>query len=122
MNNGAELQNSNTLYGFVFIGFNVGTINNKSSIFVKKRTTMGTIELKSELISLIEKTEDSKVLNAIYVLLTNLTKTEKKADFWDELPEALKKEIDEGIAEADRGETIPHKEAMKQIRAKIASL
>ncbi len=98
------------------------TITSKSRIFAKKGVIMGTIELKSELISLIEKIEDNKVLNAIYVLLTNQTETGRKVDFWDELPEALKKEIDEGIAEADRGETIPHKEAMKQIREKIASL
>ena len=98
------------------------TIKSKSRIFARKGVIMGTIELKSELISLIEKIEDNKVLNAIYVLLTNQAKAEKTVDFWDELPEALKKEIDEGIAEADRGETIPHKEAMKQIRAKIASL
>lgn len=98
------------------------TITGKSRIFVKKRTTMGTLELKSELINLIEKIEDNKVLNAIYVLLTNKAAAEKQVDFWDELPEVVKDDIDEAIKEADRGEGIPHKEAMKQIRAKIASL
>jgi hypothetical protein len=38
---------------------------------------MGTIELKSELISLIEKIEDKKVLSAIYILLTNQIEAEK---------------------------------------------
>lgn len=95
---------------------------NKSTIFVKKGIVMGTVELKTELISLIEKIEDNKVLNAIYVLLTKQSAIEKKADFWDELPESVKNDIDEAIAECERGEGIPHKEAMKQIRAKIASL
>ena len=98
------------------------TVMNKSTIFVKKGSVMGTIELKSELISLIEKIEDNKVLNAIYVLLTKQTGTEKKVDFWDELPEEVRNDIDEAIEEADRGEGIPHKEAMRQIRAKIESL
>jgi plasmid stabilization system protein ParE len=54
------------------------------------------------------------VLSAIYVLLTNQAKAESKVDFWDELPESVKNDIDEAIKEADRGEKIPHKEAMKQ--------
>jgi len=83
---------------------------------------MGTVELKSELISLIEKIEDNKVLNAIYVLLTKQTDIEAKVDFWDELPEKVKKDIDEAIKEADRGEGMPHKEAMKRIKEKLASL
>jgi predicted transcriptional regulator len=98
------------------------TITGKSRIFARKGVNMGTIELKSELISLIEKIEDKKVLSAIYVLLTNQAKAESKVDFWDELPESVKNDIDEAIKEADRGEKIPHKEAMKQIRKKIASL
>jgi predicted transcriptional regulator len=100
----------------------MGTIRSKSRIFAKKGVSMGTIELKSELISLIEKIEDNKVLSAIYILLTNQIEAEKAVDFWDKLPESVKNDIDEAIAECERGEGIPHKEAMKQIRAKIASL
>ena len=95
---------------------------NKSLIFVKKGGAMGTMELKSELIDLIENIEDNKVLKAIYVLLTKQFKIKEKADFWDELPEEVRNDIDQAIKEGKRGETIPHKEAMKQIRAKLGSL
>jgi predicted transcriptional regulator len=94
----------------------------KLIIFVEKEIIMGTLELKSELIRLIEKIEDSKVLGAIYILLTKQAGIEKEVDFWDELPEEVRNDIDEAIAECERGEGIPHKEAMKQIREKIASL
>jgi hypothetical protein len=83
---------------------------------------MGTVELKSELIGLIEGIEDNKVLNAIYILLTRQFKLTNTADFWDELPEEIKNDIDEAIAQGKRGEGIPHKEAMKQIRKKLESL
>jgi hypothetical protein len=83
---------------------------------------MGTVELKSELIGLIEGIEDYKVLNAIYVLLTRQFKVAQTVDFWDELPEEIKNDIDQAIAQGKRGEGIPHKEAMKQIRKKLESL
>jgi hypothetical protein len=59
----------------------MGTIRSKSRIFAKKGVSMGTIELKSELISLIEKIEDKKVLSAIYVLLTNQIEAERQLIF-----------------------------------------
>ncbi len=55
---------------------------------------METMELKSELIGLIESIEDNKVLNAIYILLTRQFKVKTKADFWDELPDEVKNDID----------------------------
>jgi predicted transcriptional regulator len=33
-------------------------------------------------------------------------------DWWDEIDEDEKAEIEEGIAQADRGEVIPHQEVM----------
>ncbi len=83
---------------------------------------MGTIELKSELINLIESIEDNQVLSAIYVLLTKQFKIKGNVDFWDELPEEVRKDIDEAIQEGKRGEGIPHKEAMKLIMEKLSSL
>ena len=84
---------------------------------------METIELKSELINLIESIEDNKILSAIYVLLTKQQfKIERKVDFWDELPEDVKNDIDEAIDEAKRGEGISHKEAMRQIKEKLELL
>jgi predicted transcriptional regulator len=76
---------------------------------------MSTTELKSTLHTLIDSINDSKTLNAIYTLLSNKTKS---VDFWDELSDEQKTEIEESIAEADRGELIPHEQVMKEIKAK----
>jgi len=45
-------------------------------------------------------------------------KKEKGVDWWDEIGEAERNAIEEGLAEADRGELIPHEEVMKEVRAK----
>ena len=45
-------------------------------------------------------------------------KKEKGADWWDEISDAERNAIEEGLAEADRGELIPHEEVMKEVRAK----
>jgi len=45
-------------------------------------------------------------------------KKEKGVDWWDEIGEAERNAIKEGLAEADRGELIPHEEVMKEVRAK----
>ncbi|MEN8249776.1 MAG: hypothetical protein ABFS32_12655 [Bacteroidota bacterium] len=42
----------------------------------------------------------------------------RSTDWWDEISDAEKTAIEEGIAEADRGELIPHEEVMKEVRAK----
>ena len=70
------------------------TIMNKSPIFVQKGVIMETMELKSDLVGMIESIEDNKVLNAIYILLTRQFKVKTKADFWDELPDEVKNDID----------------------------
>jgi predicted transcriptional regulator len=40
-------------------------------------------------------------------------------DWWDEISEEERLAIDEGIAELDRGEAIPHEEGMKRVRDKF---
>ena len=94
------------------------TIMNKSPIFVKKGAIMETMELKSELISLIESIEDNNILSAIYLLLAKQQDKVEEKDFWDELPEYVKAGIEEGLAQSERGEGIPHDEVMKQINEK----
>ncbi len=68
---------------------------------------------KLELVKLILDIEDKSVLKNIKQLVTA-----SKKDWWDEISEAERKAIKEGIAQADRGEVVPHKEVMKKIRAK----
>ena len=45
-------------------------------------------------------------------------KKEKSTDWWDEISEAEKEEIEKSIAEADNGELIPHEQVMKEVREK----
>lgn len=63
---------------------------------------------------MILNTEKPSVLAKVEAVF----KKEKGADWWDELGEDLKAELDESLAEADRGELIPHEEVMKEVRAK----
>ena len=78
---------------------------------------MSTLELKSNLHNLIDAVDDSKILNAIYALLSKKT-TAKEVDFWNEFSEEQKAEIKESIAQADRSELIPHEQVMKEIKSR----
>lgn len=80
---------------------------------------MNTLELKSELIDLINEIEDSKVLGAIYLLLTKQVHSEKKLDFWDELPEKIQNDINIAIKEADEGNVFSYDEVKKEMEEKF---
>ena len=69
---------------------------------------------KLELVQLILNTEKPSVLAKVEAVF----KKEKCADWWDEISEAKKVEIEKGIAEADSGKLIPRAEVMKEVRAK----
>ncbi len=69
---------------------------------------------KLDLIQRILDTEEPSVLATVEAVF----KKEKGADWWDEISEAERKAIEEGLAEADSGELIPHEEVMKEVRAK----
>jgi predicted transcriptional regulator len=73
---------------------------------------MSTAELKSSLHQLIEDVQDSKILKAIYTLLSK--KETLEVDFWDELSDAQKASVERGITQADKGEFKSHKEVMKK--------
>jgi predicted transcriptional regulator len=75
---------------------------------------MSTSELKYNLFKAIDSINDSKALKDIYSFITKKT----DVDFWDELSDEQKAEIEESIAEHDRGEGISHEEVMKEIKAK----
>ena len=90
------------------------TIMNKSPIFVKKGAVMETMELKSDLISLIEEIENETLLKAIYVMITHQHAPSSKVLKWTDLPAALKEEIEEGLEQAENGEVVSHEEVMKK--------
>lgn len=78
---------------------------------------MNTAELKADLYNLIEKTNDVSILEALRTLLKKqITHEKAESDFWDELPEALKSEIDEGLNEIEDGQEKPHEEVMKKYK------
>ncbi len=78
------------------------------------KVTMNLQAKKLELVQMILNTEKPSVLAKVEAVF----KKEKGADWWDELGEDLKAELEESLAEADRGELIPHEEVMKEVRAK----
>jgi hypothetical protein len=66
---------------------------------------------KLELVRMILDVEDKSILKRI----KSLIETEED-DFWDELHDDVKAGIEEGIAQLERGEGIPHEEAIKRLK------
>jgi hypothetical protein len=57
-------------------------------------------------------TTDEQVLDQVKAVL------ESQSDTWFQgLPPKVRKDIEDSLAQADRGETVSHKEAMKLVRA-----
>jgi len=75
---------------------------------------MDVIELRTDLHNIIDKITDSNILNAVKTLLSG--KTETQTDWWDTLSDEERAEIEQGLAEADRGEVIPHEEVMEKYK------
>ncbi len=74
---------------------------------------MNTAELKNQLHKLIVETDDLEVLNKIQSYCRQLQT--KNSDWWDELSDSSKKDIEEGVQQADNSNLIDHKEARKRI-------
>lgn len=73
---------------------------------------MDVIELRTDLHNMIDKITDSNILNAVKTLLSGKTSTQ--TDWWDTISDEERAEIKQGLAEADRGEVVPHEEVMKK--------
>ena len=70
------------------------------------------IELeKSKLMKLLEETNDESILASIKKIFTT-----KKKDWWDELTEEQKFEIEEGERQIERGEFVLYEDLMKKFR------
>ena len=78
------------------------------------KATMNLQAKKLEIVQLILNIKKPSVLKKVEEVL----KKEKPADWWDEISETEKKAIEKGLAEADRGELIPHEEVMKEVKVK----
>jgi len=64
---------------------------------------------KLNLLQAIMNTNDEGLILDVKAYISN-----RKADWFDELGAAEQKDVLDGLAEADRGETVPHDEAVKQ--------
>ncbi|NJM15466.1 MAG: hypothetical protein HC896_08910 [Bacteroidales bacterium] len=69
---------------------------------------------KLEIVQLVLNTEKPALLRKVEDVL----KKEETTDWWDEISDAEREAIEQGIAEADRGETIPHEVVMKEVKAR----
>ena len=79
---------------------------------------MNAIELKSDILKLINIIEDESFLHAIRILLLKQSPNSETKDFWNDLPIRIRKDIETALMEADKGELIPHEEVMKEFRVK----
>ncbi len=70
--------------------------------------------LKYQLIEKIVQTTDESILQGIKALLESAS-----GDWWNTISEAERAAIDEGLAQADRGETLSHEDAMRQIQLRM---
>jgi predicted transcriptional regulator len=66
---------------------------------------------KVELAKRLLSTNDKGIINHIKAVFES-----HSSDWWDELPSDIKKQIEKGLAEANRGEGISHEQAMKKYK------
>jgi predicted transcriptional regulator len=83
-----------------------------SIIKILIKSNMTTIELKSDLHLLIDRISDSNVLEAYHTLLKREVK--EVGDFWDELTNAQKEDIQAGIDDLEAGRKKPLSEVMSK--------
>ena len=57
-----------------------------------------------------------KSIHHAFEAMVAYNKKSKEVDLLDELTEDQRKELEESIKQADRGETIPHEQVRKKIR------
>jgi predicted transcriptional regulator len=84
----------------------------KSSIFVIRIFKNQKMDIQAEKLQLIEwlaRLNNTTVLKRFISL-----KKEEEKDWWDQISAEEKREIEEGLMQADHGETTPHKEVMDQ--------
>jgi len=69
------------------------------------------MDLQAEKLSILQtimSSTDEGLIRDVKALLSD-----RKADWFDELSEDQQKDVLESLAEADRGETVPHSEVVK---------
>lgn len=75
---------------------------------------MSGVELKSSLHKLVDKISDESVLEAYLVLLAREVERENQKDFWIGLDEETKQSIENGLRNAENGNTVDAIKHMKE--------
>jgi len=66
---------------------------------------------------LIDQIEDEAILNELYQLLLNYQHKKENGDFWDNMTDEQKQELEQAIAESESDENlISHQEVMNRAR------
>jgi hypothetical protein len=68
-------------------------------------------EQKLELAKMVLNTDSEVLLKQVRAVFDKA-----ESDFWDELSDYQKQTVEEAIKQADKGEMVSHKEAMKKYR------
>jgi hypothetical protein len=69
------------------------------------------MDLQAEKLSILQtilNSDDEQLILGVKAFLSN-----RNADWFDDLNKEQQEDVLEGLAEADRGETVPHSEAVK---------
>jgi predicted transcriptional regulator len=66
---------------------------------------------KLQLIEWLARLNNTTIINRFIAL-----KKEQEKDWWDQLSNEELAEIEEGLAQADRGEMVPHKKVMSKYK------
>ena len=72
------------------------------------------MDIQAEKLRLIEWLAQLNDMQTLKEFIT--LKKKKEVDWWDELSVEERTEIEEGLAQADRGEVVPHKEVMEKYK------
>ncbi len=72
---------------------------------------MENIKRLREDVKMIVDTADIDVLEKVYVLLK-----EQEYDFWDELPDGVKADVEEAFLQSEEGKGKPHNSVMKKYK------
>jgi thiamine pyrophosphate-dependent acetolactate synthase large subunit-like protein len=64
----------------------------------------------------LEHVKDPNLIEAFKNLLEYWKKSQASSDWWDEISEEERTQIEEGLAQADRGEVMAHEQVMAKYR------
>ncbi|MBC8112509.1 MAG: hypothetical protein H7Y04_15770 [Verrucomicrobia bacterium] len=78
---------------------------------------METALLKKEIVNLLEKNEDARVLSMIHTLLEQSYLSQ--ISIWNELDNSEKEAINEGISQLEAGHGISHEQVIAKIKKRL---